>query len=69
MNRIPSAGRWETWNPDSRQHPTDALAKWETKTKAKVDWQESSYRRPKNEIIHKVVPYREFILSSGLHVT
>ncbi|CAE6465784.1 unnamed protein product [Rhizoctonia solani] len=50
-------GRWATWIPDSRQHSTDALAHWEAKVKAKVDWHETSYRLSNNEIIHHVVPY------------
>ncbi|CAE6461594.1 unnamed protein product [Rhizoctonia solani] len=52
-----SPGRWAPWIPDSRQHSTDSLANWEAKVKAKVDWSESSYRLPNNEIVHKVVPY------------
>ncbi|KAJ1307700.1 hypothetical protein OPQ81_001789 [Rhizoctonia solani] len=56
MQPSPS-GRWATWIPDSRQHSTDALANWEARVKAKVDWHDTSYRLPKNEIVHRVIPY------------
>ncbi|CAE6460832.1 unnamed protein product [Rhizoctonia solani] len=50
-------GRWDTWKLEPTQHSTDALANWEAKVKAKVDWIESSDRRSNNEIKHTVIPY------------
>ncbi|CAE6461316.1 unnamed protein product [Rhizoctonia solani] len=50
-------GHWDTWKLEPMQHSTDALANWEAKVKAKVDWIESSDRRSNNEIKHTVIPY------------
>lgn len=61
-----SKGRWDVWRPHCGQHPTDAIANWEAKARARVDWQETSRRTPSNRAIHILIPHLSCVKSQPL---
>lgn len=52
-----SNGRWDVWRPRHGQRPADAIANWEAKAHARVDWETTSRRTSNNKIIHIIMPH------------